>query len=120
MYDVGMLCKHFKGKDLMEKNIYQIIALGVSGDSLSGDITYLGEQILQTATNLVIYANIFQEGKFFAREYEDLSQELSDDKKCEFGQTYRVEPLSIEEVAIVTSPSFISEKTLYTESKYQK
>ena len=29
MYKVGDYCKHFKGHDLFEKNIYQIIKLGV-------------------------------------------------------------------------------------------
>ena len=28
-YKVGMLCKHFKGNDLLEKNIYRIEKLGL-------------------------------------------------------------------------------------------
>ena len=31
MYKVGDYCKHFKGHDLFEKNIYQIIQLNVEG-----------------------------------------------------------------------------------------
>ena len=66
IYKVGMLCKHFKGKDLIEKNIYRIEKLGVRGiDIDESTVTYTGEKNLKDATNLVVYSNIFQEGKLF-------------------------------------------------------
>ena len=82
MFKVGMLCKHFKGKDLLEKNIYRIEKIGVDGKDIdSSKIIYTGDKDLLLSKNLVIYSNIFQEDKLFAREYDDLVSELSDDKK---------------------------------------
>ena len=41
MYKVGDYCKHFKGHDLYEKNIYQIMKLGVNGSEIDTEtITY--------------------------------------------------------------------------------
>lgn len=121
IYKVGMLCKHFKGVDLLEKNIYRIERLGVNGiDILDSDITYTGDNTLDTASNLVVYSNIFQDGKMFAREYEDISSELSDEKKENFNQTLKVEPLTEDEIALIESPSFIEEKKVLVKSKFKK
>ena len=44
MYEIGMLCKHFKGATLLEKNIYRIEAIGVEGTEIDESaITYTGE-----------------------------------------------------------------------------
>lgn len=91
MFKKGDLCKHFKGKDLKDKNIYEIIEMGV---------TYSGDRAEQPIQNLVIYKNIFQ-GRIFARELEDLIAELSPEKQKEFGQVHRVEKLTDEEVQTV-------------------
>ena len=81
IYKVGMLCKHFKGKNLEEKNIYEIKEIGVKGTDIDKSIiTYTGDNELESATNLVVYSNIFQNNKLFCREYEDISSELSDEK----------------------------------------
>lgn len=121
IYNVGMLCKHFKGKDLLEKNIYRIIAIGISGQAIDPNIiTYTGDGELANAHNLVVYANIFQNDKLFAREYEDISSELSEEKKSVFGQSHRVEPLTDEEIIIINNPNFIEEKARFTLSKFQK
>ena len=106
IYSVGMLCKHFKGKDLLEKNIYRIVKIGVSGTDLTDDITYTGDGECLLATDLVVYANIFQGDKLFAREYSDISQELSSEKQESFAQRIKVQPLSDEEINIVNSESF--------------
>ena len=53
---VGDLCKHFKGNSLLEKNIYEIIAVGV---------IYTGERANKPLDNLVVYRNAFQKNKFF-------------------------------------------------------
>ena len=84
IYSVGMVCKHFKGEHLLEKNIYRIEKLGVDGKDIDVSlITYTGDGELFTAKNLVVYSNIFQDYKLFAREYEDISGELSlEKKKC--------------------------------------
>lgn len=121
IYKVGMLCKHFKGKDLFEKKIYRIERLGVYGrDILDSDIAYTGDNTLEGATNLVVYSNIFQDGKMFAREYEDISSELSDEKKKNYNQILKVEPLTDEEITVVESPSFIEEKKVLVKSKFKK
>lgn len=120
IYKTGMLCKHFKGKNLEEKNIYKIIKVGVLGSDVdTNKITYTGDGDLSTATNLVVYANIFQDNKLFAREYEDISGNLTDEKQQLFLQQIKVQPLTDEEIAIVKSPEFISAKELLTKEKFR-
>ena len=111
MFKVGMLCKHFKGKDLLEKNIYRIEKIGVDGKDIdSSKIIYTGDKDLLLSKNLVIYSNIFQEDKLFAREYDDLVSELSDDKKELYNQIFRVEPLNDEEIKTIKCHEFVEEK----------
>ena len=88
MFKKGDLCKHFKGKDLSEKNIYEILEMGVK---------YSGDASDKPIENLVIYKNIFQ-GKIFARELQDLIAELPQEKQELYGQKYRVEKLTEDEI----------------------
>lgn len=121
IYEVGMLCKHFKGKDLLEKNIYRIEKLGVNGTDIDKNlVTYTGNNELDTATNLVVYSNIFQDNKLFCREYEDISSELNDEKKLMFNQNIRVQPLTLEEIDLVNSEEFIKNKTEAVLKKFSK
>ena len=121
IYKVGMLCKHFKGTDLFEKNIYRIEKLGVNGSNIDESlITYTGDSELKAATNLVVYSNIFQDNKLFCREYEDISGELSDDKKEVFNQTIKVQPLTDEEIVMVNTPDFIKSKSELVAKKFSK
>lgn len=101
---VGDLCKHFKGKSLVEKSIYQILEIGV---------LYTGEKAKEKIDNLVIYKNIFQEGKIFAREYNDLVARLEQEKQNEFKQEYRVQKLTKEEIEIVKTEQFKKQKLAY-------
>ncbi|MBR4418921.1 MAG: hypothetical protein IKT33_02845 [Clostridia bacterium] len=120
IYKVGMLCKHFKGKNLEEKNIYRIVELGVNGkDVYASEIRYTGDGHLETAENLVVYANIFQNNKLFAREYEDISSELSPEKQQQYNQVLKVQPLNEEEISIITSTKFIELKEIQTREKFQ-
>lgn len=119
IYKVGMLCKHFKGATLLEKNIYKILDVNVDGAHLDKDITYSGDGDGKTAKNLIVYANIFQNNKKFAREYDDISSELSQEKKNLYNQTIKVQPLTQEEKAVVESEDFIAKKDEYTKEKYQ-
>ena len=120
IYKIGMLCKHFKGSSLYEKNIYKILALNVDGAELDKDITYSGDGDCLLAKNLVVYENIFQNNKKFAREYEDISSKLSQEKKNLYNQEIKVQPLSEEEIAVVSSEDFIAAKYKYTNEKYQR
>ena len=121
IYKVGMLCKHFKGTDLYEKNIYRIEKLGVKGTDIDESIiTYTGDKELLMATNLVVYANIFQDNKLFCREYEDISGELSDEKKEMFNQTIKVQPLTSEEIELVNTKEFIQNKKELVAKKFTK
>lgn len=104
---VGDLCKHFKGKNLLEKNIYEIMAVGV---------TYTGEAAEKPLDNLVVYKNLFQEGKIFTREYNDLIGELSEEKQKQYGQKYRIEKLTEDEIKVVKSEKFRKEKLEYMEN----
>ena len=88
MLKKGDLCKHFKGNSLAEKNIYEILETGVK---------YSGDASDKPIENLVIYKNIFQD-RIFAREYEDLVAELPQDKQELYGQKYRVQKLTMEEI----------------------
>ncbi len=103
---VGDLCKHFKGNNLLEKNIYEIIALGV---------TYTGEAVKKPLNNLVVYKNLFGKGKIFTREYEDLVGELSEEKQKQYGQKHRIEKLTEDEIKVIKSEEFIKEKLNYME-----
>lgn len=89
----GDLCKHFKGKNLQEKNIYEVLETGVN---------YSGDASENPIKDLVIYKNIRQ-GKIFAREMGDLVAELTPEKQQEFGQKHRVDLLTKEEIEIVKS-----------------
>ena len=89
----GDLCKHFKGKNLQEKNIYEVLETGVN---------YSGDASENPIKDLVIYKNIRQ-GKIFAREMSDLVAELTPEKQQEFGQKPRVDLLTKEEIEIVKS-----------------
>ena len=88
MFNKGDLCKHFKGATLSEKNIYEILEVGVD---------YSGDASENPIKNLVIYKNIFQ-GKIFARELKDLIEELPAEKQAQYGQVHRVEKLTEEEI----------------------
>ena len=105
---VGDLCKHFKGTNLLEKNIYEVIATNVA---------YTGDNAKEPLDNLVVYKNIFQENKFFTREYNDLIGELSEEQQKQYGQAYRVQKLTDEEVELVKSQEFIKEKKDYMKSE---
>ena len=115
IYRVGMLVKHFKGATLLEKNIYKIVGIFYEGREIDERlITYTGDGDLKSAKNLVIYANIFQHDKMFAREYESMIEELSDEKKLEFHQTIKVEPLTAKEIKKVGEAGFIERKAVLT------
>lgn len=106
--EVGMFCKHFKGQNLIEKNIYEILAINVS---------YTGNNNVDLS-NMVIYRPLFQEDKYFAREYDDLVQELSLEEQELYKQTYRIEALTEDELKMIGEESFIREKLAYTKEKY--
>ena len=106
----GSLCKHFKGKRLIDKNIYRIISLNNKGKDLDSNITYTGERDVKKSNNLVIYMNIFNK-MLFARELDDFDVELDKAKQEEFGQMHRVELLTEKEEKRVNSKQFIIKKS---------
>lgn len=110
MLKKGDLCKHFKGEDLIQKNIYEILATGV---------VYTGES-KSVSDSLIVYRNIFQENKFFAREARELNAELSEEKQAKFHQKYRVQKLTDEEIAEISTEEFKKAKKKYIESKEQE
>ena len=110
VFKVGDFGKHFKGNNLLEKNIYQIISFNNNGLNLSKVIIYTGERDVKKATNLVVYMNIISK-KVFAREVDDFYVELSEEKKKEYSQMHRVEPLTEEELKEINSTEFIIEKS---------
>ncbi len=106
---VGELYKHFKGTNLIEKNIYEIVAC---------NITYTGDNTI-TLDDMVIYRPLFQEGKTFAREASDLLKELTDEEKMLYHQNYRIEKLTDEELTIINTDEYKKKKQEYIASKYQ-
>lgn len=113
-----MYCKHYKGKTLIEKNIYQILELNKTGKDINFDeVIYSGDsEEFALLTNLVVYRNVFQ-NKIFAREQSDLIKKLSVEKKEEFKQEFVVEPLSEAEVNIIMSEKFVAEKLKFEEER---
>ena len=121
IYKIGMLCKHFKGETLLEKNIYRIEKLEVDGKDIdSSIITYTGDGVLLEAQNLVVYSNIFQDNKLFTREYEDISGKLSKEKQEMFNQKLKVQPLTDEEIETIKDEDFIEQKKKLVLSKFKK
>lgn len=104
---VGDICKHFKGMDLYEKNIYEIIAV---------DVKYTGNK--ENVSNLIVYKNIFQENMYFAREQSDLCEELSLENQKQYGQTHRIDLLTNDEKNIIYTDEFFIKKTEYMEQKF--
>ena len=103
----NMLCKHFKGQYIYDKNIYRILKTNVTGASVDwANVIYSGDNDAKLSSDLVIYQNII-DGKIFAREYADLISVLSKEKQATYNQIHRVEPLSEEEINIVTQKEFI-------------
>lgn len=106
---VGDIVKHFKGETLIEKNIYEILAINVK---------YTGDNDIDIS-KLVIYKPLFQEDKYFAREYDDLICELSIEEKEIYGQDYRVQKLTDDELEQIKTKEFISDKEEYIKNKYK-
>ena len=107
---VGDICKHFKGETLVEKNIYEILAVNVK---------YTGTKV-DDLSGLVVYRALFQEDKFFTREYSDLVEELSDEEKEIYHQYYRVQKLTDEELEFISTVDFIQKKKVYIFNKHEK
>lgn len=121
IYRKGMLCKHFKGESLLEKNIYEILKVNVNGKDIDeNNIIYTGNSNLKDSVNLVIYKNIFQNNKVFAREYNDISSYLTKDEKIKYNQNIKVQPLTEEEINVIYNESFIKEKKNFTLKKFKK
>ena len=116
---IATFYKHFKGKDLIEKNIYLIIAIGISKNDFNEmQPKYVGDNKDNiNYSDLVIYLNYFQ-NQLFAREYQDLVEELTKEQQKEYSQKYRIEVLTTEEVQTIMTPTYQKEKSLYLESKY--
>lgn len=104
----GDIVKHFKGKDLIEKNIYEIVSI---------DPKYTGTKEF-TEEPVVVYKSIFQGGKSFVRELSDLIQELSEDEKEQYGQENRINILTDEELKTIKDKEFIEKKLAYISLKY--
>ncbi len=113
IFKQGTLCKHFKGKKLIDKNIYRIISFINKGKDLDKNIKYTGENDINNSTDLIIYQNLFNK-MLFAREIDDFYAELSQETQEKFGQIHRVEPLSEEEIKKVNSKHFIVKKSYKT------
>ena len=110
VFKEGSLAKHFKGKRLIDKNIYRIISFNNKGKDLNSNIKYTGVKDVNKSNNLVIYQNIFNK-MFFARELDDFYVEIEKEKQEEFGQMHRVEPLNEKEEKRVNSKQFIISKS---------
>lgn len=105
--EIGDFCKHFKGKTLVEKNIYKILLLNV---------IYSGDNATKKLDDLVVYENIF-DGKIFTREASDILSELSLEKQEEFNQIYKVQKLTAEEVAEIQTEDYKVKKLEYIANK---
>lgn len=105
----GDYVKHFKGKNLVEKNIYEIVAVKP---------TYTGEK--KAFPEVVVYIPLFQTDKCYIREYDDLVCELTSEQQELYHQQHRIDLLTDEELALIKTKEFISKKRAYIEEKYNK
>ena len=64
--------------------------------------------------------NIFQENKLFTREYDDISGELSPEKKEMYNQEIKVQPLTQIEIKMINETNFITEKKKMVLLKFKK
>lgn len=106
----GDIVKHFKGHNLIEKNIYEIV-------SVNPEYTGTGKF---TEEPIIVYSSLFQDGKNFVREESDLIQELSLEEQEEYGQEHRIDLLTDEELNLIQSQAFINAKLAYINEKYGK
>lgn len=106
---VGDIVKHFKGETLVEKNIYEILAI---------NIKYTGDNDIDLSS-LVVYKPLFQSDKYFAREYDDLVSELNDEEKLKYNQDTRIQLLTEEELEIIKTDDFRIKKEEYIRNKYK-
>lgn len=102
----GDYVKHFKGKNLIEKNIYEIIAVKP---------TYTGDD--SKFPEIIIYSPVFQPDKCFVREYADLVSELTQEQQELYHQQHRIDILTEAELALIKTDKFIKEKMAYMEEK---
>lgn len=105
----GDYVKHFKGENLIEKNIYEILAVNPA---------YTGEK--EVFPEVVIYAPLFQTGKCFVREYDDLVCELTQEQQELYHQQHRIDLLTEDELSLIKTEDFIKEKMAYLEEKYSQ
>lgn len=105
----GDYVKHFKGETLVEKNIYEIVAVNPE---------YTGDKV--NFPEVVIYAPLFQEGKCYVREYEDLAAELTIEQQEMYHQQHRIDVLTEAEINLIKTDEFIAKKMAYIEEKYNK
>ena len=106
---VGDIVKHFKGETLIEKNIYEILAINVK---------YTGDNDIDLSS-LVVYKPLFQKDKYFAREYDDLVSGLNDEEKSKYNQNTRIQKLTEEELKIIKTDDFKIKKEEYIQNKYK-
>ena len=102
----GDLVKHYKGNNLIEKNIYEILSVN---PEYTGDKEFPSEAC-------IIYAPVFQKEKNYIREYADFVKELTSEEKERFSgdpQDHRVELLTEQEMILIQAPSFIHAKEDY-------
>lgn len=109
MINVGDFYKHFKGNNLIEKNVYKIVAIN---PKYTGVDEYPDKKY-------VVYESVFQNGLCFIREYDDLVSELNNEEKKVYKQDYRIEKLTEEELMLIKDESFIKEKMDYLNKKYK-
>lgn len=103
--------------EIYQKNLYKIEQIVIEWKNIDEIlITYTGDGELLTAKKLVVYSNIFQENKLFAREYEDICSELSSVKKT-YDQEIKVQLLTKDEIDIINEESF---KTGMKLTKFKK
>ena len=131
-YKINLVFEDTKGEkneaiNAMKKVIHKDNVLAVAGPMLSGEMFAAGPVAVQgkvvslgTSTTaegitdkLIVYKNIFQEDKIFAREEGQLAEQLEESKQKEFGQKYRVEKLTQEEIEMIKTEEFIKAKKEY-------
>ncbi len=113
---INSLVKYYKGKDLIDKNIYKILDMNLKGidvvDKIKNkEIGYYGDIDIDTKEflkldNLVLYTNIFQKNSLFVREETFMNSKTQKEKKEDINQIYNVQLLTEEEIKQVNSEKY--------------
>ena len=108
----GDIVKHYKGKDLVEQEIYEILMVN---PEYSNTRDFKEEAV-------VMYTPLFRENKNIIIAYKDFVKRLSVDERimCHTDQRYTIEHLTKDELEVIKTHDFIQAKEDYNKNANER